>query len=223
VKQDGTHIHCPAGRRGRTAYRRGVTFIELLIGLSITAFTCAILAVLINATAMGTSTQNDGRRSLVRLQTLKAILEDEFVNARCILGTGSNYVVYWTGDHAGALTPVNNAVNVSELRLLEIDPSGNLNIYCTRWPAGMSDAEKLAADTTFAANSNWYAAVAALKGTSNFSTNTIATGATALSATLDNASPTRARYIHVRIDVNDGAVARQFALGMTLANPGTPW
>jgi hypothetical protein len=223
VKRNGPQIRRPGGRGRQAARRRGLTLIELLIGLSITAVTCAILAALINATAMGTSTQNDGRRALVRLQTLKSILEDEFVNTRCILATGNNYVVYWTGDQAGSVTPANNAVNFSELRLLEIDGSGNLNIYCTRWPAGMSDAAKLAADSTFAANSNWYAAAAAFKGTSNFSTNTIATGATALAVSLDSAAPTAAHHIHVRIDLNDGVTARQFALGVSLANPGTPW
>ncbi len=221
--QDRPQVRRPGGRRGRTVARRGLTFIELLIGLAITAFTCAILAALINATALGTSTQNDGRRALVRLQTLKSVLADEFVNARCVLATGNNYVVYWTGDQPGSVTPANGAVNFSELRLLEIDAAGNLNIYCTQWPAGMTDAAKQAADTTYAANSNWYAAVSALKGTSYYGICPLATGATALSASLDSASPKAAHYIHVRIDLNDGGVRRQFAIGVTLANPAVPW
>ena len=203
--------------------RRGLTFIELLIGLSITATTCGILAVLINATAMGTSTQNDGRRELVRLQTLKAALEDEFVNARCILATGNNYVVYWIGDQPGTYTRVNNAVNFSELRLLEIDASGNLNLYCTQWPTGMSKDDIRAADTTYAAATDWHAATAALKGTTYYSTNVLAAGATALAASLDNASPTAARYIHLCVTLNDGTVTRQFALGVTLVDPMVPW
>lgn len=219
----GPYRQHPGGRRGEPAARRGLTFIELLIGLSITAFTCAILAVLINATAMGTSAQNDGRRALVRLQTLKSILEDEFGNARRILAAGNNYVVYWTGDRNDGVTPINGAVNFSELRLLEIDPAGNLTIYCTRWPDGMSTAAKSAADTAFAANSDWYTAVAAYKGTSNFSANTIATGATAMAVSLDNASPLAARYVHLRITLSDNGTTRQLALGVTLVSPVTPW
>jgi hypothetical protein len=210
------------GRRVRR-FRRGLTFIELLIGLSITAVTCTILAVLINATAMGTSSQNDGRRALVRLQALKAELTGELVNARCILAAGNNYVVYWIGDQPGAPIAVNRAVNFSEVRLLEIDPSGNLNVYCTRWPDGMLDSAKATADTVYPANTDWYAAVNALKGTSYFSTNTLASNATTLSVTLDNAAPTSARFIHLRIDLNDGIVARQVVLGVALANPAVPW
>jgi hypothetical protein len=223
VIQDRPHVRRPGGRRGRTVARRGLTFIELLIGLAITAFTCAILAALIHATALGTSTQNDGRRGLVRLQTLKSVLADEFVNARCILATGNNYVIYWTGDQPGSVTAANGAVNFSELRLLEIDAAGNLNICCTQWPAGMTDAAKQSADTTYAANSNWYAAVSALRGTTYYSTHALASGGAALTASLDAATPTSAHYIHVRIDLNDGMVRRQFALGVTLANPAVPW
>ncbi len=210
-------------RFARKAARRGVTLVELLIGLSITAVTCGILAVLINATAMGTSTQNDGRRSLVRLQSMKAVLEDEFVNARAILATGSNYVVYWTGDGTTGPTPVNGAVNFAELRMLDIDASGNLNVYCCKWPSGMNSTAILANDTEYAAGTDWRATAVALKGTTYYSTNTIAQNATSLTCSLDSASPTSAKMINLQVVINDGVVARQLALTVTLANPGTPW
>ena len=207
---------------------RGLTLIELLIGLSITAFTCGILAMLINATAMGTNSQNDGRRALVRLQAVKATLEDEFTNTRAILVTGNStantqYVVYWTGDTVGAATPVNGAVNFSELRMLEVDSSGNLNVYCCKWPAGTTNATILANDTTYASSTTWYATVTALKGTTYYSTNTIATGCTALTVALDSASPTSARYITLNITFNDGIVDRQLILGTDLLSPMAPW
>jgi hypothetical protein len=210
-------------RRGRARGRRGLTLMELLIGLSITAFTCAILATLIDATAMGTASQNDGRRALVRLQAIKAELADELGNARCVLAAGNNYLVYWTGDAAGSPTPTNMAVNFSELRMLEVDAGGNLNVYCCRWPAEMTDSAKVTADTEYAAGTSWYATVTALKGTSYYSTNTLASGAANLRVTLDNALPTAARYIHVQVDINDGAVSRQMVAGTALTNPMAPW
>ena len=45
-------------------------------------------------------------------------------------------------------------------------------------PAGTTSADILANDTTYAANTSWYATAAALKGTSNYSTNPVAYGAT---------------------------------------------
>ena len=203
--------------------RLGLTLVELLIGLAITAVTCAILALLINATAVGTNTQNDGRRSLVRLQMVKSALEEEFTNCRAVLATGSNYVVYWIGDQPGAVTPANNAVNLSEIRYLTVDASGNLNLWYFKCPAGTSDAAILAYDTTCAANTNWYSLVVPLINTAYVPSTTLATGVTSLAASLDSASPTSAHYIHLRIDLNDGIVAKYIVLGVNIANPSAPW
>ena len=203
--------------------RRGLTLIELLIGLTITSVTCGVLAMLINATAVGTNSQNDGRRALVRMQALKATLDDEFSNTRAILATGTNYVVYWIGDQNAAVTPANGAVNFSELRILEIDGSGNLVVYCCKWPSGTSNATILANDTTYASSTDFYSTVTSLKGTTYFSANTIATGATSLLVSLDSATPTAAKYVHLQSDFDDGSVTRQMVLGVALLNPSAPW
>jgi hypothetical protein len=197
--------------------------MELLIALSITAVVCGILAVLINATATGTNAQNDGRRSLVRLQAIKACLNDEFVNARAVLETGSNYVVYWIGDQAGAVVPANNAVNLSELRLLEVDAAGNLNLYSVQWPAGTNSAVIAVTDATCAASTSWYATCTTLKATGYFPASTIATGVTGMAVSLDAASATAARLAHFRIDCSDGAVSRQVVLAVGLVSPLAPY
>jgi Prokaryotic N-terminal methylation motif len=209
--------------RSPRARRRGLTLVELLIGLAITAITCAIMALLINATAVGTNTQNDGRRSLVRLQMVKAALEDELSNCRSILTSGSNYLVYWIGDQPGAVTLPNNAVNLSELRLLEIDSSGNLNLWYCKFPAGTTNAAILAYDQTCAATTDFYALAVSLKGTTNWTSTTLATGATSMTTSLDSASPTSAHYVHVIINLNDGLVSKSIVLGVNVANPGAPW
>ncbi len=173
------------------SHRRALTFMELIIALAVTAIICGIMAILINSTAAGTASQNDGRRSLVRLQSIKSGLEDEFTNTRAILATGPTYVVYWVGDQAGAPTFPNNAVNYSELRLLEFDPTtGNLNLYKTKWPAGSTNPWIISTDATLAANSTWYATCQTLKTTNYYPAIPIATGVTALSISLDSATPT---------------------------------
>ena len=112
---------------------------------------------------------------------------------------------------------------VLHLRLMEIDATGNLNIWYCKWPAGTSNATIIANDTTYYAGSNWYTTAAALKGTTYYSSNTLAAGVTALAVTLDSASVNQAKYVHFRVDFNDGAVTRQLVLGVSLANPLTPW
>jgi hypothetical protein len=44
-----------------------------------------------------------------------------------------------------------------------------------------------------------------------------------MSVSLDHASPTSARYVHLAINLHDGAVSRDMALGIRLLNPAAPW
>jgi hypothetical protein len=207
-----------------TGSRRALTFMELLIALCVTSVVCGILAVLISATAAGTNSQNDGRRALIRMQSIKSVLSDEFLNARAILATGTNYVIYWAGDQPGWPVSTNYAVNYSEIRLLEIDSAtGNLNLYKVVFPSGSTNPWIISNDATCAANSSWYATCTQLKSTPYYPAITLATGGTALTAALDSATPTSARMINLRIDLNDGFVARQLILGATLVSPQSPY
>jgi hypothetical protein len=198
--------------------------MELIIALAITAVTAAILSILIAATALGTTTQQDGRRGLVREQSIKAQFSDAIANARCILDAGPNYLVYWTGDQTGAITPANGAVNLSELRLLEVDTATHtLNLYTCQWPAGYSNASILAADQTYAANTPWYTAAQSAKSTGYFSPSAIASNVTGMTVSLDAASPTAAKLVTIAISFTDGPTARTVLVGETLETPQVPW
>ena len=203
--------------------RRAMTFIELLLALAITTSVCGIMAVLMASTASGTKSQNDGRRNLVRLQSVKACLQDELLNARAILAAGPNYLVYWIGDQPNAITPTNGAVNLSELRLLEVDTAtGNLNLYTTKFPNGWSNANVISADTTYIPTTSWYSAACSAKGT-YFNPTLIATGATAMTVSLDSATPVQARFVHLTITLVDNSVSRQVVLANALESPVAPW
>ncbi len=201
---------------------RGLTLIELIIALAITAVTAGILAVLINATAVGTNASQDGRRGLVRTQAIKAQVGDALVNARAILAVGSNAIVYWTGDVAGAPTPAEGAVNLSELRLLEVDGSGNLNLYACQWPAGFSNTSIIAADQIYAPNTDWLAAAQTAKGSGYFPATLLASSVTGMTACLDASTPTAARMVQLTITINDGVSARAVLIGAALQTPQAP-
>jgi hypothetical protein len=205
--------------------RRALTLIELLIAVAITAFISAVLAVLIHATAMGTNSQNDGRRSLVKMQGLKAQIEDTVTNAQCVLATGTNYIVLWRGDLLGAATPVNSAVNLSELQLLEVDTAtGNVNLYTTAFPAGWSSSNIISADTTYAASTAWYAACTTAKAGSYFPATTIATNATGMTASLDTATTTAAKLVSIVITFTDATgTDRKLVIAAGLQNQTVPW
>ncbi len=202
---------------------RALTLVELMIGLSVTAVTAAILAVLINATAAGTNANQDGRRLLVRMEALKSSIADELTNARCILAAGSNYIVYWTGDASTGPVLPNNAVNLYEMRLLEVDSSGNLKLYTTNWPANFSDVSKISANTTYAATSNWYSACTTAKSGGYFTPAVLETNVTSMSTTLDASPATKAELATITITLNDNGSPRNVLIGVSLTNSSAPW
>jgi prepilin-type N-terminal cleavage/methylation domain-containing protein len=205
--------------------RRGLTLIELVIGLAITAVVSAVLAILINATAVGTNSTQDGRRSLVKMQGVKAQLEDTIKNSSCVLAAGANYIVLWTGDLNGAPTPVNRAVNLSELRLIEVDTAtGNLNIYAVQWPANFGNGSIVAADTTYSAATTWYTACSTAKAGGYFVPTTIATSVTGMTVSLDSATVTQGRLVSLVIAFTDaGTSSRSLMVGAGIRNLATPW
>ncbi len=222
VKRQPHFLFDPAtARAGRG--RRALTLMELIIGLAITAVVAGVLAILINSTAAGTNSQNDGRRALVKMQSMKAQIGDALANARSILATGPNYIVYWIGDQAGAVTPPNGAVNLSEMRLLEIDPvSGNLNLYATQWPVNFTTANILSADQTYSASTPWYAAAQTAKAGGYFSPTVIATSITSMATVLDASACTQARLISIIMNFNDSVNTRQAVMSACLTNQAAP-
>jgi prepilin-type N-terminal cleavage/methylation domain-containing protein len=207
----------PIGRRA------GLTLIELIIGLSITAVIASIIAVLINATAMGTTSQQDGRRLLVRFQAIRSAVSNDLSNAKCILDVGPNYIVYWIGDDPAGVVAPNNAVNLSELRMLEVDTAGNLNLYRVQWPATFKNADILSADQTYAANTAWHSAVQNAATAGYLVPAKLASNATGLAATLDSATLTSARMVTLSISLNDTVTTRTIVLGAAIHSPTAPW
>lgn len=212
------HVHTGPIRRGA-----GLTLVELIIGLSITAVIASIIAVLINATAMGTTSQQDGRRLLVRFQAIRSAVSNDLCNARCILDVGTNYVVYWIGDDPAGVVAPDNAVNLSELRMLEVDAAGNLNLYRVQWPATFKNADILSANQTYAANTGWHSAVQNAATAGYLVPVKLATNATSLTATLDSATLTSARMVTVTISLNDTVTTRTIVLGAAIHSPTAPW
>lgn len=196
---------------------RAFTIAELLIALTITAIISASIAAMISSVSAGTTGQQDGRRFLVRVQSLEARLATSVHASQCILASGNNYIVYWIADSTH-----DNAVQLSELGMLELDPVTNtLNQYQTVFPSNYSLAQIASANTTFAANTNWYNAAQAAKSTF-FTPTPIAGHITAFTPTLDAANPTSAHTATFAITISDGIVTRNAVIGATLRNQVPP-
>lgn len=187
------------GPGGRTAF----TLVELMIALTITAMVAACIAIMVNSVAAGTIGAQDGRRHLVRMQSLESRLLGTVHSASCILAAGNAYIVYWTGD-----ANCDNNLQLSELGLLELDNTNTLQQYHTVFPANFSLAQIASANTTYATNTNWYAAAQTAKSTGYFPATAVARNITTFNVTLDNVTPTAALLATFTVQLSDGQVTR---------------
>lgn len=194
--------------------RRGLTLLEALLALAITAMVGAVIVTLMNSTAMGTTGQMDGRRHLVRLQGVSSLLNDKLRSTRCILAAQDGALVLWPGDTRNGLIERNDAVNVSELVLLERDAEGRLLLYETKFPQPWSSADIISADAVYPGNTNWYAAAQGAKTSGYFVPTVIARNVTEFGVSLDAASPTAARLATLRITLVTEGVSRTVTVSL---------
>ena len=201
----------------------GVTLVELILALSLLSLVGMCIVMMIKATADGTAGQNDGRRHLVRMQSIEAQVAQVVRPCNCILAAGTGYVVLWTGDGQDANIATNQAVNLSEMVMFELDTTANqLKLYRTSWPAGTSGASMASSDSTYAASSNWYNAAQAAKSTGYFSPTVLANNVTSFSVTLDNGTATAAMMATMWLTINDGVVTRNLVIPATLRSRMAP-
>ena len=104
----------------RAAGKRGLTLVELLIAVTITALVGAGVATMLVATTRGTSSRTDLRGLVVKHKTLSARLGSSIRSAKMVLAAGSDFVVLWAHDDRA-----NDLPNRSELQRIEWDNTNN--------------------------------------------------------------------------------------------------
>ena len=189
----------------------------MMIALTITAMVAACIAIMVNSVAAGTTGAQDGRRHLVRMQALESRLLGTIHSARCILAAGNGYIVYWTGD-----ANCDNNLQLSELGMLELDNTGTLQQYTTAFPGNFSLAQIATANTSYAANTSWYAAAQTAKGTGYFQATAVAHNVTSFNVTLDNVTPTAAVLATFTMQLSDGQVTRSGMIAGAIRNLQVP-
>ncbi len=97
--------------------RRGFTFIELIISLSITAVIGLSVVTLMGAVTSGITSKEDGRQASIRYSTLKNKMSAYISPARCVLATTTESATFWMVD-----SNQSNTVHATEIRWIEFNP-----------------------------------------------------------------------------------------------------
>ncbi|MCE9590037.1 MAG: hypothetical protein K8S99_05890 [Planctomycetes bacterium] len=174
--------------------RRGLTVIELLLALTVTAMISLAIASMLFAVSYGTDSRNDMRALLLRQRLITARLNALIRSSRMVLAKGSNYIVLWTFD-----ANQNDVPNRSEIRYVELNTTTKeLWEYKTVWPGTMTTEQIVAADTEYALTSAFGTVIPALKSQSTYPGERWATGVTGWVLSVNNTDTQAATLISYR-------------------------
>ena len=122
--------------------RRGFTFIELILALSITSVIGLSIVTMMAAVSNGITSKDDGRQSAVRLSIAKVRLGAYLAPARCLVQKTPTTLTVWFND-----TRESNTIHSSEIRWIKFDDaSKQLLVSFVSFPEGWTEEEETTND-----------------------------------------------------------------------------
>ena len=120
--------------------RRGLTLLEMILAIGITATIGAAIASMMAAVSNGLTSRDDGRRTAVQLATTQVRLAAYIAPSRCVLDKSDSAITIWFDDNRES-----NTVHASEIRWLEFDDFNNTFVvkfvdFPEAWSQSMIDA-----------------------------------------------------------------------------------
>ena len=180
------------------AHQRGLTLVELLLSLSITAMVGLAIASMLAAVAYGTSSSKDMRSLVAINKTTNARISAAVRGSRQVLAQGDDYLVLWMVD-----TNEDGVPSLLEIRRIAREqPADELASYT---------ASNTAPDTAYLLSDDFNTITKNLAGTDDFPRELWATQVTDWSVTRDDADPQKARLLSYTLsfvagDLSDTAI-----------------
>src|SRR5882672_11104906 len=97
-------------------HRAGMTLIELVLALSVTAMVATAITAMLNAMSTGVVNKRDSRSLMVRAHAAETRFSAYIAPARCVLAADDDSVVVWFDDARESET-----VHATEVRWLVYD------------------------------------------------------------------------------------------------------
>jgi type II secretory pathway pseudopilin PulG len=131
--------------------RRGLSMVELMIALSVTALIGLATVGMLQAVTNGVDTRRDQRSTIIRANAAQHRLAAYINPSRCILELQGSNLALWFDDSRKSET-----VHISEVRWLRYHAAqGTITVHYLTFPNNMTELERAADDQYYPASSNW--------------------------------------------------------------------
>ena len=185
------------------------------MALVISAIVAGAVMSMLFATARATETRTDVRHSVVHANQLEARLRHSILSSCSFLGKDDTHLVFWLSDDND-----DDVVNLGELGLLEHDAgSTQLRFYEVVWPAGWDQATIDAANVAYSAGENFLKRALDVQGQVYFPQRVWSNQVSALTITLNDATPLNANLATLRLTVAGGDIPHPLVVTAGLRTP----
>ena len=171
----------------------GLTLLELLLALAGTAMVGTAVAAMLAGVTYGTAVDKDMRTLITRQMALRARVEAEVRESLLLLDSGSDYMIFWSGDDNEDGLP-----SKAEIQVIEYDPVMDRVMRYAPAPL-ITDIDYTLVDD-FRTETNSY------KGDATFPGERWAEQITSFALTLDNIDPQSAKLVSFRFGMAGGEV-----------------
>ncbi len=161
--------------------RRGMTFIELMIALAITAMVAAAIAAMLSAVTSGEGSRRDNRGYIIRTHAAKARLGAYIARCLRVLEVDGSDTVVWLNDWRRSGT-----VHATELRWLIFDgPNDAIDVYYVDLPDAWNEFQRDLEDVEYSFVQDWSAVLSSYLTKGYVSKMTLVDGVDQVTVTTD--------------------------------------
>jgi prepilin-type N-terminal cleavage/methylation domain-containing protein len=196
-----------------TPPRRGLTMLELLLSLAITAVVAMAVTGMLGAVSTGVESSRSARSVMILANAAASRLSAYISPSRCVLGVDGSNIALWFDDSRES-----NTVHASEIRWLAFDAdSGEYSVHYVQFPSGWTKAACELEDHEYPATSNWNAVLAAYTASGWIATRALVDQLAAVDVTLDGNTAHSSRVVSIELgfDTDSGVAGVTVASSLT--------
>jgi prepilin-type N-terminal cleavage/methylation domain-containing protein len=171
--------------------RRGLTLLELLLAMIITALVAGAIAGMLGAVSAGVGSRKDNRDIMVRAHASQSRLAAYFATARCVLASDPTSVTIWLNDSRES-----GSVHATEIRWLQFDAlAGEVVVQYVDFPDNWTRTACELADIEYPASTDWASVLATYQTKGMISTRALVDNLASASVTMNKATPLTTRHV----------------------------
>lgn len=181
-------------RAAGTAHR-GLSMLELLLSLAITAVVATAITGMLGAVSASVDGSRSARSVMILANAAASRMSAYITPSRCVLGVDGPNVTLWFDDSRESGT-----VHATEIRWLTFDAdTGEYNVHYVQFPSGWTKAACELADDEYPANSNWSAVLAAYTANGWITTRALVDQLASVVVTLDGNTAQSSRVVSIEL------------------------